>query len=56
VSQSPRRSVWGGEAVQHQAEEVALPEFEDCRKVAEAAGVPLKQVMAAAQAALGWVR
>jgi pyridinium-3,5-bisthiocarboxylic acid mononucleotide nickel chelatase len=31
----------------------AHPEFEDCRKVAEAAGVPLKQVMAAALAALG---
>jgi hypothetical protein len=30
----------------------AHPEFEDCRKVAEAAGVPLKQVMAAALAAL----
>jgi hypothetical protein len=30
----------------------AHPEFEDCRKVAEAAGVPLKQVMAAAMAAL----
>ena len=29
------------------------PEFEDCRKVAEAANVPLKQVMAAALAALG---
>ncbi len=31
----------------------AHPEFEDCREVAEAAGVPLKQVMAAALAALG---
>jgi len=31
----------------------AHPEFEDCRKVAEASGVPLKQVMAAALAALG---
>ncbi|QSQ22571.1 nickel pincer cofactor biosynthesis protein LarC [Pyxidicoccus parkwayensis] len=31
----------------------AHPEFEDCRKVAEAAGVPVKQVMAAAVAALG---
>ncbi len=31
----------------------AHPEFEDCRKVAEAANVPLKQVMAAALAALG---
>jgi uncharacterized protein (DUF111 family) len=31
----------------------AHPEFDDCRKVAEAAGVPLKQVMAAALAALG---
>ncbi|WP_257453530.1 nickel pincer cofactor biosynthesis protein LarC [Archangium lipolyticum] len=31
----------------------AHPEFEDCRKLAEAAGVPLKQVMAAALAALG---
>ncbi|WP_375768242.1 nickel pincer cofactor biosynthesis protein LarC [Archangium gephyra] len=31
----------------------AHPEFEDCRKVAEAAGVPLKQVMATALAALG---
>ncbi len=30
----------------------AHPEFEDCRKVAEAAGVPLKQVMAAALAKL----
>jgi uncharacterized protein (TIGR00299 family) protein len=30
----------------------AHPEFEDCRKVAESAGVPLKQVMAAALAAL----
>lgn len=30
----------------------AHPEFEDCRKVAEAAGVPVKQVMAAAMAAL----
>ncbi len=30
----------------------AHPEFEDCRKVAEAAGVPLKRVMAAALAAL----
>ncbi|HEY0094512.1 MAG TPA: nickel pincer cofactor biosynthesis protein LarC, partial [Archangium sp.] len=30
----------------------AHPEFEDCRKVAEASGVPLKQVMAAALAAL----
>ncbi|EAU69042.1 conserved hypothetical protein [Stigmatella aurantiaca DW4/3-1] len=30
----------------------AHPEFEDCRQVAEAAGVPLKQVMAAALAAL----
>ncbi|HEX8437525.1 nickel pincer cofactor biosynthesis protein LarC [Archangium sp.] len=28
------------------------PEFEDCRKVAEASGVPLKQVMASALAAL----
>ncbi|ATB43772.1 TIGR00299 family protein [Cystobacter fuscus] len=31
----------------------AHPEFEDCRRVAESAGVPLKQVMAAALAALG---
>ncbi len=31
----------------------AHPEFEDCRQVAEASGVPLKQVMAAALAALG---
>jgi uncharacterized protein (DUF111 family) len=31
----------------------AHPEFEDCRKVAEAAGVPLKQVFSAALAALG---
>lgn len=31
----------------------AHPEFEDCREVAEAAGVPVKQVMAAAVAALG---
>jgi uncharacterized protein (TIGR00299 family) protein len=30
----------------------AHPEFEDCRQVAEASGVPLKQVMAAALAAL----
>ena len=30
----------------------AHPEFEDCRRVAEAAGVPVKQVMAAAMAAL----
>ncbi len=30
----------------------AHPEFEDCRQVAESAGVPLKQVMAAALAAL----
>ncbi|MDC0713032.1 nickel pincer cofactor biosynthesis protein LarC [Stigmatella sp. ncwal1] len=30
----------------------AHPEFEDCRQVAEAAGVPLKQVMTAALAAL----
>jgi pyridinium-3,5-bisthiocarboxylic acid mononucleotide nickel chelatase len=30
----------------------AHPEFEDCRKVAEASGVPLKQVMAVALAAL----
>ncbi|SEL26905.1 hypothetical protein SAMN05444354_10569 [Stigmatella aurantiaca] len=30
----------------------AHPEFEDCRQVAEKAGVPLKQVMAAALAAL----
>jgi len=30
----------------------AHPEFEDCRKVAEAAGVPLKQVMTAAMVAL----
>jgi pyridinium-3,5-bisthiocarboxylic acid mononucleotide nickel chelatase len=30
----------------------AHPEFEDCRELAEAAGVPLKQVMAAALAAL----
>ncbi|OJT19795.1 TIGR00299 family protein [Archangium sp. Cb G35] len=34
----------------------AHPEFEDCRKVAEAAGVPLKQVMAAALAALSSAR
>jgi len=32
----------------------AHPEFEDCRQVAEVAGVPVKQVMAAAVAALGW--
>jgi uncharacterized protein (TIGR00299 family) protein len=31
----------------------AHPEFEDCRRVAESSGVPLKQVMAAALAALG---
>jgi uncharacterized protein (DUF111 family) len=31
----------------------AHPEFDDCRRVAEAAGVPVKQVMAAAVAALG---
>ncbi len=31
----------------------AHPEFEDCRKVAEAAGVPLKHVLSAALAALG---
>ncbi|WP_253995506.1 nickel pincer cofactor biosynthesis protein LarC [Myxococcus qinghaiensis] len=31
----------------------AHPEFEDCRRVAEAAGVPLKQVVAAALVALG---
>jgi len=31
----------------------AHPEFEDCREVAEAAGVPLKQAMAAALAAPG---
>jgi len=31
----------------------AHPEFEDCRRVAESAGVPLKQVMAAALVALG---
>ncbi|MBN1209018.1 MAG: nickel pincer cofactor biosynthesis protein LarC [Myxococcaceae bacterium] len=31
----------------------AHPEFEDCRRVAEEAGVPVKQVMAAALAALG---
>ena len=34
----------------------AHPEFEDCRKVAEAAGVPLKQVMAAALVALNSAR
>jgi len=31
----------------------AHPEFEDCRRIAEAAGVPLKQVVAAALVALG---
>jgi uncharacterized protein (TIGR00299 family) protein len=31
----------------------AHPEFEDCRRVAESSGVPLKQVMAAALAGLG---
>ncbi|AKF87162.1 hypothetical protein MFUL124B02_38665 [Myxococcus fulvus 124B02] len=31
----------------------AHPEFEDCRRVAEAAGVPVKQVVAAALVALG---
>jgi uncharacterized protein (DUF111 family) len=30
----------------------AHPEFEDCRKLAESAGVPLKDVMAAALRAL----
>jgi uncharacterized protein (DUF111 family) len=42
-----KRGLRGGEVLN------AHPEFEDCRKVAEAAGVPLKQVMAAALAALG---
>ena len=32
----------------------AAPEFEDCRKLAEEAGVPLKQVQAVALAA--WAR
>lgn len=32
----------------------AHPEFEDCRRLAEAAGVPLKQVVAAALVALGF--
>ena len=42
-----KRGLRGGEVLN------AHPEFEDCRRVAEAAGVPLKQVMAAAMAALG---
>ena len=42
-----KRGLRGGQVLN------AHPEFEDCRKVAEAAGVPLKQVMAAALAALG---
>jgi len=47
---------WGRVRVKRglRGEEVlnAHPEFEDCRRVAEAAGVPVKQVMAAAMAAL----
>jgi uncharacterized protein (DUF111 family) len=42
-----KRGLRGGEVLN------AHPEFEDCRRVAEAAGVPVKQVMAAAMAALG---
>lgn len=42
-----KRGLRGGEVLN------AHPEFEDCRRVAEAAGVPLKQVLAAALAALG---
>jgi uncharacterized protein (DUF111 family) len=42
-----KRGLRGGEVLN------AHPEFEDCRQVAEAAGVPIKQVMAAAMAALG---
>jgi uncharacterized protein (TIGR00299 family) protein len=45
-----KRGLRGGEVLN------AHPEFEDCRRVAEAAGVPLKQVMATALAALEWVR
>ena len=41
-----KRGLRGGEVLN------AHPEFEDCRRVAEAAGVPVKQVMAAAMAAL----
>ncbi len=41
-----KRGLRGGEVLN------AHPEFEDCRQVAEAAGVPVKQVMAAAVAAL----
>ena len=41
-----KRGLRGGEVLN------AHPEFEDCRQVAEASGVPLKQVMAAALAAL----
>jgi uncharacterized protein (TIGR00299 family) protein len=41
-----KRGLRGGEVLN------AHPEFEDCRRVAEAAGVPVKQVMAAALAAL----
>jgi uncharacterized protein (TIGR00299 family) protein len=36
------------------ARDAASPEYEDCRERARAAGVPLKQVMAAAQ--LAWLR
>jgi pyridinium-3,5-bisthiocarboxylic acid mononucleotide nickel chelatase len=42
-----KRGLRGGEVLN------AHPEFEDCRRIAEAAGVPVKQVMAAALAALG---
>jgi uncharacterized protein (TIGR00299 family) protein len=42
-----KRGLRGGEVLN------VHPEFEDCRRVAEAAGVPVKQVMAAAMAALG---
>lgn len=42
-----KRGLRGGEVLN------SHPEFEDCRRVAEAAGVPVKQVIAAAMAALG---
>ncbi|MFY2563535.1 nickel pincer cofactor biosynthesis protein LarC [Corallococcus terminator] len=48
---------WGRVRVKRGLREGAVlnahPEFEDCRRVAEAAGVPLKQVVAAALVALG---
>ncbi|MBU8898992.1 nickel pincer cofactor biosynthesis protein LarC [Corallococcus sp. H22C18031201] len=48
---------WGRVRVKRGLREGAVlnahPEFEDCRRVAEAAGIPVKQVMAAALVALG---